>query len=197
MFMDSSEIESNSKLYAKNGILFLTFTVLLFFLLLLIIFLHTFRHSCFPIRRRNSHRRHHRHRHTVPASNGIHPSLLTTLPTFTHPPSSPSAGGGGDSCAVCMSEFVAGEEGRVLPICRHAFHSQCIDAWFGSHSSCPLCRKPVHPVQTGSVVIEPGLEKWFPEPIWCPKKKPLEMELEMEKVQKMKNSSYCINIMGL
>ncbi|MED6155548.1 hypothetical protein PIB30_006050 [Stylosanthes scabra] len=187
MFMDSSssQTQSNSNLYARNGIFFLVFTLLLFLLLIISIFLHTFRHSCFPLRRR--------HRRRLPAANkGLHPSLLASLPTFTHAPSSPSAGAG-DSCAVCMSEFVAGDEGRVLPICRHSFHSQCIDAWFGSHLSCPLCRTPVQPVQPGPVAVKPEVDKWFPEPIWCPKKKPLKMELELEKLEKSKNSYY-INI---
>ena len=29
---------------------------------------------------------------------------------------------------------------RVLPDCNHGFHMECIDKWFTSNSSCPLCR---------------------------------------------------------
>lgn len=52
-------------------------------------------------------------------------------------------------CAVCLSEFEEGETGRVLPKCNHSFHIDCIDMWFQSHSTCPLCRAPVEapPVQ--------------------------------------------------
>ncbi|KAF3530894.1 hypothetical protein DY000_02042742 [Brassica cretica] len=55
-------------------------------------------------------------------------------------------------CAVCLSEFEDGEPGRVLPSCKHAFHVECIDMWFHSHSTCPLCRSLVveepHPTTT-------------------------------------------------
>ncbi|KAL3639834.1 hypothetical protein CASFOL_014802 [Castilleja foliolosa] len=43
-------------------------------------------------------------------------------------------------CAICLAEFAAGEEIRVLPQCGHSFHVGCIDKWFKSHSSCPSCR---------------------------------------------------------
>lgn len=44
---------------------------------------------------------------------------------------------------MCLSEFEHGETGRVLPKCNHSFHTECIDMWFHSHSTCPLCRAPV------------------------------------------------------
>ncbi|XP_022159854.1 E3 ubiquitin-protein ligase Os04g0590900-like isoform X2 [Momordica charantia] len=46
----------------------------------------------------------------------------------------------GSDCAVCLSEFQEDESLRLLPKCSHAFHLQCIDTWFKSHSNCPLCR---------------------------------------------------------
>ncbi|KNA04688.1 hypothetical protein SOVF_197360 [Spinacia oleracea] len=39
-----------------------------------------------------------------------------------------------------MSE---GEKARLLPKCNHGFHVECIDMWFQSHSTCPLCRDSV------------------------------------------------------
>lgn len=44
-------------------------------------------------------------------------------------------------CAICLTEFVVGDEIRVLPSCGHGFHVGCIDTWLGSHSSCPTCRQ--------------------------------------------------------
>lgn len=43
-------------------------------------------------------------------------------------------------CAVCLSEFSEQDELRLLPLCSHAFHIDCIDTWLLSNSSCPLCR---------------------------------------------------------
>ncbi|KAI3978452.1 hypothetical protein MKX01_015627 [Papaver californicum] len=44
-------------------------------------------------------------------------------------------------CAICLSEFVNGEEIRVLSKCNHGFHVNCIEAWLlSSHTSCPTCR---------------------------------------------------------
>ncbi|KAK9726829.1 hypothetical protein RND81_05G240000 [Saponaria officinalis] len=46
-------------------------------------------------------------------------------------------------CSVCISEISNGENVRVLPKCSHGFHLECIDMWFMSHSTCPLCRNYV------------------------------------------------------
>ncbi|CAL9762753.1 unnamed protein product [Musa acuminata subsp. burmannicoides] len=46
----------------------------------------------------------------------------------------------GVECAVCLSELSEGEAARLLPRCGHAFHLDCIDMWFCSHSTCPVCR---------------------------------------------------------
>ncbi|GLJ09591.1 hypothetical protein SUGI_0112440 [Cryptomeria japonica] len=46
----------------------------------------------------------------------------------------------GLECAVCLSEFEEEEKGRILPACNHSFHVDCIDRWFESQSTCPICR---------------------------------------------------------
>ena len=43
-------------------------------------------------------------------------------------------------CAVCLCEFSDLDKLRLLPTCRHAFHTECIDVWLLSNSTCPLCR---------------------------------------------------------
>ncbi|KAL8532637.1 hypothetical protein ACS0TY_009010 [Phlomoides rotata] len=43
-------------------------------------------------------------------------------------------------CAVCLCEFSEEDKLRLLPLCSHAFHIDCIDTWLLSNSSCPLCR---------------------------------------------------------
>ncbi|XWS34838.1 hypothetical protein CRYUN_Cryun21dG0071700 [Craigia yunnanensis] len=43
-------------------------------------------------------------------------------------------------CAVCLCEFLEQDKLRLLPMCSHAFHIDCIDTWLMSKSTCPLCR---------------------------------------------------------
>ncbi|XP_074580203.1 RING-H2 finger protein ATL3-like [Curcuma longa] len=70
---------------------------------------------------------------------GLDPGALASLPVTVYR-SADFEGGGGLECAVCLSELTDGEEARVLPKCGHGFHLQCIDMWFHSHDTCPLCR---------------------------------------------------------
>ncbi|KAK1580811.1 hypothetical protein Q3G72_000345 [Acer saccharum] len=46
-------------------------------------------------------------------------------------------------CAVCLDEITEGDKFRRLPECKHCFHVECIDVWFQSRSTCPLCRNDV------------------------------------------------------
>lgn len=56
----------------------------------------------------------------------------------------------GIECVVCLSELADGDKARVLPSCNHCFHTDCIESWFQSHSTCPVCRKIVGMVQQGA-----------------------------------------------
>lgn len=47
-------------------------------------------------------------------------------------------------CAVCLCEFSEKDRLRLLPMCSHAFHIDCIDTWLLSNSTCPLCRGTLH-----------------------------------------------------
>ncbi|EFJ05380.1 hypothetical protein SELMODRAFT_412609 [Selaginella moellendorffii] len=66
--------------------------------------------------------------------------------------SSSSAPGEGECCCpVCLIDF--GEEDkriRVLPGCGHGFHTECIDMWLFSHTSCPVCRRELLPPSPSS-----------------------------------------------
>ncbi|EPS68943.1 hypothetical protein M569_05824 [Genlisea aurea] len=74
------------------------------------------------------------------ANKGLKKKVLNSLPKTTFAEDSKLAAKLSD-CAICLSDFSAGEELRVLPQCGHGFHVVCIDTWLGSHSSCPSCRQ--------------------------------------------------------
>ncbi|KAL6593880.1 hypothetical protein ACP70R_048781 [Stipagrostis hirtigluma subsp. patula] len=84
-----------------------------------------------------------------PRAAGMRKEELLALPVFVH--CSPAAaaedgagvGGTKVECAVCISELRDGDAGRLLPRCGHRFHAECVDRWFRSHVTCPLCRAVV------------------------------------------------------
>ncbi|KAF7107330.1 hypothetical protein CFC21_107971 [Triticum aestivum] len=93
---------------------------------------------------------------------GLPASVLRTLPVAVYgggaSPKTPGGQGRRSSrdaleCAVCLSEVADGEKVRTLPKCDHRFHVDCIDMWFHSHDTCPLCRAPV-----GADADEPAAE---------------------------------------
>ncbi|KAK2740756.1 hypothetical protein FQN57_005988 [Myotisia sp. PD_48] len=46
-----------------------------------------------------------------------------------------------DRCLICLSDYEAGEEIRLLNQCKHLYHRDCIDEWLTTgRNSCPLCR---------------------------------------------------------
>lgn len=131
--------------YAFSGKLMLISVLLFFLVCFLIAFFHLHANR-FLLRRA---RRRFRRRQipaspiaAVSSSQGLDPSVIKSLPVFVYdaefhnPPM---------ECPVCLAEFENGETGRVLPKCNHCFHCECIDMWFQSHCSCPICRAPIQP----------------------------------------------------
>ncbi|KAL6348794.1 hypothetical protein AAG906_033450 [Vitis piasezkii] len=64
---------------------------------------------------------------------------LGRSPSGTHGPGGSSAYG--LECAICLSEFEDDDMLRLLTVCYHVFHHDCIDLWLGSHNTCPVCRR--------------------------------------------------------
>ncbi|PAN49758.1 hypothetical protein PAHAL_9G473300 [Panicum hallii] len=93
-----------------------------------------------------------------PRAGGLQKHDLLALPVYVHgscPDQEGRAGGEGRvECAVCISELRDGDTGRILPRCGHRFHAECVDRWFRSHVTCPLCR---------AVVADGGFGKSYPK----------------------------------
>ncbi|GMI63655.1 Arabidopsis Toxicos en Levadura 19 [Hibiscus trionum] len=47
-------------------------------------------------------------------------------------------------CSICLDEYVVGESCRRFPVCKHMFHSSCIDHWLQNHITCPVCRQCIY-----------------------------------------------------
>ncbi|KAK4267123.1 hypothetical protein QN277_023949 [Acacia crassicarpa] len=128
--------------------------IILFMVVVFVLFLHLYA-KCFwesieettapPTTRRRRRRRFVFNPGQDPAiyggqRSGLDPSVLLSLPVVVYQPENFKDG---LECAVCLSELVEGEKARLLPKCNHGFHVDCIDMWFQSHCTCPLCRDPV------------------------------------------------------
>ncbi|RVW54514.1 hypothetical protein VitviT2T_009528 [Vitis vinifera] len=156
--------------YALSGKVMLSSVVILFTVVAVIVFFHSYARWLLS---RDRTRRHLRRRSRIRfdsdrttavsavdgvVDQGLDVSILKSLPTFVY---SKATHGPILECAVCLSEFEDDEKGRVLPKCNHCFHNDCIDMWFHSHSNCPLCRAlvPLHlpsPPETVVPVLEPA-----------------------------------------
>ena len=94
-----------------------------------------------PALRRSRARFNFAHADQIPVGRrGLDAEVLKSLPVNVF---NPTEFKDGLECAVCLSELTEGEKARILPKCNHGFHVDCIDMWFHSHSTCPLCRAPV------------------------------------------------------
>ncbi|KAL3528535.1 hypothetical protein ACH5RR_007857 [Cinchona calisaya] len=151
--MGDSSLAVGSKL-DDSGVIELTgkimvvVVLLLFLVMVFLFFLHL--HSKWFCHRRqeqesttNTRRRHRLH--FAPGHqelNVLDPSVLKTIPVVAFF-SVKNDFKDGLECAVCLCEVSEAEKIRLLPKCNHGFHVECIDMWFASHSTCPLCRNPI------------------------------------------------------
>ena len=80
-------------------------------------------------------------------------STTAGLPSFTYDRSvMHNVTGSGEeaaTCSVCLGAFQTGETVRLLPVCLHLYHVECIDPWLDAHSTCPICRSGTDPTADG------------------------------------------------
>ncbi|KAF8047855.1 hypothetical protein N665_2799s0003 [Sinapis alba] len=134
--------------HALSGKIMISSVIILSVALLMIICFHSYARWLF--RRQNRRIRRRIRAHLLSLSSAISPPLdptvLEKIPIFVY--SSETHQVLEEECSVCLSEFEEEDQCRLLPKCGHAFHVDCIDTWFRSTSTCPLCRAPVQPLFT-------------------------------------------------
>ncbi|KAL4387211.1 hypothetical protein GQ457_09G011740 [Hibiscus cannabinus] len=91
-------------------------------------------------------------------NNGIKRKALMPFPTVNYSTDLILSGLGSD-CAICLSDFTHGDRVRILPMCNHGFHVQCIDKWLSSHSSCPKCRHCLDCSHQASSLLPPPVQE--------------------------------------
>lgn len=90
-------------------------------------------------------------------NRGLDAAVIETFPTLVYSVvKNLKIGKGALECAVCLNEFEDNETLRLIPKCDHVFHPDCIDAWLGTHTTCPVCRANLVP-QPGESVHAPNL----------------------------------------
>ncbi|PON87436.1 Zinc finger transcription factor [Trema orientale] len=85
----------------------------------------------------------------VAPRNGLDPALIKTFPTFIYSTvrdirrdnSNNNNNKYALECAICLLEFESDSLLRLLTVCYHVFHQECVDLWLESHKTCPVCRR--------------------------------------------------------
>ncbi|KAM3250669.1 hypothetical protein P3S67_023089 [Capsicum chacoense] len=83
------------------------------------------------------------------ASNSMSHEDIEKLPSFAF--QSKDKGTSPIECAVCLDNLKVGEKCRLLPLCNHSFHAECIDLWLLKTSICPICRGTADFLKGGSI----------------------------------------------
>ncbi|XP_051190875.1 RING-H2 finger protein ATL39-like [Lolium perenne] len=95
--------------------------------------------------------RHYEELHRLRQATAVNPAARRRLPAFRYDRSvKHNVVDGGEeepaaACPVCLGAFRLGETVRLLPMCLHLYHVECIDPWLDAHSTCPICRSDTVP----------------------------------------------------
>lgn len=79
------------------------------------------------------------HAHAPPECKGLDPVAIKAMPIILHQEAAVEREDQME-CCICLGVFEDGDKVKVLSQCQHRFHSDCVDRWLLTQSSCPLCR---------------------------------------------------------
>lgn len=85
---------------------------------------------------------------------GLDAATIDSIPIFLHGSLSTSTVviDVDKECSICLGMFEDDEMVKVLPECLHAYHSDCVDKWLRTRSSCPLCRSSLDSTSTSKAL---------------------------------------------
>ena len=113
--------------------LFILFSIILFIVLLLL-------YARWYFRFRNVRAADSSHDlHAPEECKGLDPTAIKAMPIILHQESAVEREDQME-CCICLGVFEDGDKVKVLAQCQHRFHSDCVDRWLLTQSSCPLCR---------------------------------------------------------
>ncbi|PIA40478.1 hypothetical protein AQUCO_02500289v1 [Aquilegia coerulea] len=93
--------------------------------------------------------------------NSMSQDDVEMLPCFAYRAEEKGSSSSAD-CAVCLENFRIGEKCRLLPICKHSFHAECVDSWLLKAPICPICRTNAS-AQKNSMVLSGEEDSHFNE----------------------------------
>ncbi|PSC73107.1 3-ketoacyl-thiolase peroxisomal [Micractinium conductrix] len=87
-------------------------------------------------------------------SRGLPQAAIDALPTAQYYEVAGTAGAEGaeaeEQCPICRVEYEPEDKLRVLPLCRHYYHLECIAEWLCRNKACCICNKEVVEEKGGS-----------------------------------------------
>ncbi|CAI0471015.1 unnamed protein product [Linum tenue] len=91
-----------------------------------------------------------------PEEQGLDPALVQLFPTFPYSSVKEFRREKHElECIICLTEFEEEDLLRLLTVCYHVFHPECIDLWLRSHKTCPVCRRDLDQVSRDSLEKTP------------------------------------------
>lgn len=48
-----------------------------------------------------------------------------------------------EKCMICFEEFKNGDKIKVIQMCKHGFHTDCLTTWLNKEKRCPMCNTTI------------------------------------------------------